>query len=146
MIDREKVIRGLECCSFSWNIVEPPNCKNCPYADAEFGTCQIPNATLIDDALALLKEPAPRVLTIEEVKAYPTDKALWFEGWMIVPVLPDCRVEQQNENKLGVEVVDTLYDFPLWFDNYNLDYKFGWRCWTSKPTDEQREATPWEKG
>ena len=56
MIDREKVIRGLECCSFAWNILEPPNCKNCPYADAEFGTCQIPIATLIDDTLELLKK------------------------------------------------------------------------------------------
>ena len=24
------------------------------------------------------------------------------------------------------------------------DYGITWRCWTSHPTDEQREATPWE--
>lgn len=94
-------------------------------------------------AIEALTEQEPRVLTIEEVKAYPTDKALWFEGWMIAPVLPDCRVEQQNEDKLGVEVVDRLYDFPLWYDSYNVDFKYGWRCWSSKPTEEQREAVPW---
>lgn len=25
------------------------------------------------------------------------------------------------------------------------DYDVTWRCWTSRPTDEQREATPWQK-
>lgn len=24
------------------------------------------------------------------------------------------------------------------------NYGRTWRCWTSRPTDEQREATPWE--
>ena len=27
---------------------------------------------------------------------------------------------------------------------YSKDYNVKWRCWTSRPTDTQREATPWE--
>ena len=107
---------------------------------------KIPTEDLIeafDLAVKALKEQEPRVLTIEEVKTYPTDKALWFEGKTIIPVLPDCRAEQRYENQLGVEVIDTFYDFPLWFDSYNIPYKYGWRCWSAKPTEEQREATPW---
>ena len=23
-------------------------------------------------------------------------------------------------------------------------YNKGWRCWTQRPTDEQKEATPWK--
>ena len=99
---------------------------------------------LCDEVLELLKEQEPRVLTLDEVKAYPTNEALWFEGKTFIPVLPDCRAEQRYENQLGVEVIDTFYDFPLWFDSYNLGYKFGWRCWSSRPTQEQREAVKWD--
>ena len=29
-------------------------------------------------------------------------------------------------------------------DRFKKLYGYEWRCWTSRPTDEQREATPWE--
>ena len=141
MNDREKIILALENCS------DPSGkCKNCPYAECERfekSVSEYPDE-LIRKAVELLKEQEPRLLTIEEVKAYPTDKALWFEGKTFIPVLPDCRAEQRYENQLGVEVIDTFYDFPLWFDSYNIPYKYGWRCWSARPTEEQREAVPWE--
>ena len=54
MIDREKVIKGLECCNH-----EIPKCEKCPYNDGE-DTCPTLR-TLFDDALALLKAQEPRV-------------------------------------------------------------------------------------
>lgn len=54
MTDREKVIKGLECC-----IVKPfPNCEKCPYTNEEEGTCFTMN-NMLADALALLKAQEP---------------------------------------------------------------------------------------
>lgn len=50
MPDREKVMKGLECCS--------RGCKfGCPYADEESSTCE---SVLAADALELLKEQEPK--------------------------------------------------------------------------------------
>jgi len=46
MIDREKVIRGLECCE------KANNCGNCPYD----GECAKRGFALTRDAIALLRE------------------------------------------------------------------------------------------
>ena len=67
MPDREKVIKGLECCTrgdvcFS----DCPYFKEVPMAD---GRC----ITAVQaDALALLKEQEARVLTLDEVRGKPT--------------------------------------------------------------------------
>ena len=29
-------------------------------------------------------------------------------------------------------------------DQYKELYGHGWRCWTARPTDEQRKKEPWE--
>ena len=49
MTDREKAIKGLECCG------ETMNCNECPY-DSEMGGCF---RNLKADALKLLKEQEP---------------------------------------------------------------------------------------
>ena len=66
MPDREKVIKGLECCVTMPDIY--PRCEECPYADAE-GTCANLNG-LHRDALALLKaqEPVEPVVDIDTWK------------------------------------------------------------------------------
>lgn len=51
MADKEKVIRGLECCIGEWTV---PECENCPYE----GTCERLDG-LFKDALALLKAQEP---------------------------------------------------------------------------------------
>ena len=51
MINREKVIKGLEYCTSN------DGCKNCPYNPTE-GVC---GYTCLQDALALLKEQEERV-------------------------------------------------------------------------------------
>lgn len=55
MIDREKVIKGLECCKVQ-NGLNYPNCEECPYADDE-GSC-LAMDELLSDAYDLLKSYA----------------------------------------------------------------------------------------
>lgn len=56
MSEREKVIKGLECCRA--NLL--PRCEECPYANIDEGTCFTMDR-LHADALALLKAQEPRV-------------------------------------------------------------------------------------
>ena len=56
MTGREKVIKGLECCSKGCS-------KNCPYF--EIDVC---NTLLASDALALLKEQQKRIEEITQLR------------------------------------------------------------------------------
>lgn len=53
MVDREKVIEGLECCS---RTTAEPNCEECPYYKDKTDC----SGEMMRDALALLKEQEPR--------------------------------------------------------------------------------------
>lgn len=138
---QEKVIRGLKA-----HAVIGMCGYNCPYYDCSGqGIC---SEMLCADALSLLKAQEPRVLTLEEV----------IEHYSLPPVFPD---------DLGMrfdfyEDIQPLYfDFPhpedpwivhwrgyaqigKYLDDWKADYGKTWRCWTARPTDEQREATQWE--
>lgn len=98
-----------------------------------------------EDAIALLKEKEPRVMTLEEVKS--------MKHFTI------CAVEQRSKiikNVFNAEYggIVTLgdkdfLDFGLYgnIDRYRRTeggYGKTWRCWTSRPTDRQREAMKWE--
>lgn len=146
MADIEKVIKGLECCKNRYD------CKQCPYA-----TEYDPNLDCVDktraDAIELLKEQQPRVLSYDEMKTM-IGKPVYVEEpkrnadpqcyWGIV-------VEGEEPPKEGgynypggvdfnVEVGLNVYDGDL----YMVDIGCGWRAWTAEPTDEQRMNTPWE--
>lgn len=98
----------------------------------------------LHEAIDLLKAQEPRVMTLEEVKA--------MKRYTI------CAVEQQSKvlhTTFNAEYRGTLtigernyLDFGLYADvspfrRSEGGYGKTWRCWTSRPTDEQREATPW---
>lgn len=133
MADREKVIRGLE-----WCMNESHDCyeeKGCPYEN-EGGDVGCKYA-LHRDAIALLKAQEPKVMTLEEVNALDWDY---------------CYLEQERlpgkeyRGMLGKYIM-TCVTWPSITAakiSYGSDgYGKRWRCWTSRPTDEQREATPW---
>ena len=61
MVDREKVIKGLEHCG------QPTECDGCPY-DSEMDGCF---RCLKDDALKLLKEQEPKL--VNNIEIYPLD-------------------------------------------------------------------------
>lgn len=114
MINREKVIKGLELCAEG-----PVGCqKECPYK-CDFG-CR---STLARDALALLKAQEPRIVTEADFKN--ADEAGFIPAW--------CEEKDTGEVYCECISIGALEDA-----------KFGHvRFWTFRPTDEQREATPW---
>lgn len=131
MPDREKVIRGLECC-----IVHDPdakrNCVECPYNHEGIITNAPCANGLMSDALALLKEQEARVMTAEEV--IHSNDWIWYQwknthcGWTIAV----------NCDGKWIEWEDSTTDQLC---------KYGkiWRCWTSRPSPEQMRDTKWEK-
>lgn len=117
---REEVIEGLKKV---WDAFD--HMEHELYADYVF------------DALKMLKDNEPRVLTLEEVKAF---------GWDY------CYLEE--ERLPGKEYRMVCGDYALacitWpcvasmrIQHGDNNYGKNWRCWSARPTDEQREAVPW---
>ena len=134
-MDKEKIIKGLNCCL-------QDDCEECPYYEEEAcafecdGTCH--RNDMMHDVLELLKSQEPRVMTLEEVNALDWDY---------------CYLEQERlpgktyRGMLGKYIMTcvtwpsiTAAKISQTVDNYGKT----WRCWTFKPTKDQREAVPWE--
>ena len=138
---REKVIKGLECCA------ECGKCKSeCPY-DGKENSIYGCTTQLAKDALELLKAQEPRVMTLHEIDyvinttSKENERIFWAE------------VRSRTRKSFGVFqldiAVDDNYEALLlgcsWPACYNRStYGIKWRCWTSRPTDAQKEAVPWE--
>lgn len=103
--------------------------------------------TLINDATELLRAQEPRVMTFTEVKEHYN--------------LPLVFVDDLDAQEDYYQDIQPLYfDFPnptpwdvhwrnsdkvrTYLDKWEDRYNKTWRCWTGKPTDEQREAVKWE--
>lgn len=141
-ISLEKVIKGMEVCS-------PAGCakEKCPYyegPESEFWgnpdgyECEF---NLRQDAIKLLKAQESRVMTWEEAKASVNDGPfIIFEvrdstgSELDFGVLVDDSYEMSEGSLLTVEF------FPKMEDEYGKHF----RMWTSRPTDEQREAVKWK--
>lgn len=130
MDDLEKAICGVECClSRESGFTE---CARCPYRIpiGIDGTCEnlIP---LFRAILPVLKAQLPRLMSLGEVLAWaetPAEKRdpIFFEqkkgkgpsGWICNSLCPK--------------------------DYYLCCLDGVARCWTSRPTDKQREAVKWD--
>lgn len=139
MTDQErqkKVIKGLECCMSG----QPDGlgCSRVPCPYNQFGDCE---GILHRDALALLKAQEPMVMTLEEVRC-ANEEPMWFESkgtfrgqkgfWVLSKGVSPSYV---------IRLIPTIGK-----DDTQLSlaaYGKVWRCWTSRPTDEQREAAKW---
>lgn len=98
------------------------------------------------NAIALLEAQEPRVMSAAEVADCPDGTVLWVEErqgvtWNLFPL----------EIEFSSTHPDTGTDYIFFITYHDIkkfecsEYNQTWRCWTSRPTDEQREATPWEK-
>jgi hypothetical protein len=120
-MDREKVIKGLEIVWDAFNHMEHEM-----YADYVF------------EALALLKAHEPRVLTLDEVKMLDSDYYY----------LESMRSPGKELREIVGAYGLTCVTWPsiTWARQTMGDsgYAKTWRCWTSRPTEEEREAIPWE--
>lgn len=137
MADREKTIKGLEAHATASGCM-----KNCPYWGIETLNCSRELAT---DALALLKAQQPRVLTLEElwqmehkpVYLQYENSRLRIAEHVILLKAKRCYVPCLGESYIFMrehKVRDTYWA---------CDYNVTWRCWSARPTDEEREGTPW---
>lgn len=135
MIDREKVIRAIEA------HMGGIQCDRCPYKeDCDF-TEEMP--AVLGDALALLKEQEARVMTVDEVR----DNCFYMWAEFFSPTaerecLIFCGVGQNQDYE---ECADLYKDsgvvsWQIKWDNYGRT----WRCWTARPTEEQRKAAKWD--
>lgn len=139
MIGREKVLKGVECCR-NFNPPDDWDCpEECPYSiDSNPHRCCTFNP-LLNDVIALLKEQEPRVLTLEEVR----DEAEYMflekrsETWSD---LFGCAIRGDWDG-YGMDLLlgEDDYIRGMW-ENYGKT----WRCWTARPTDEQRRAVKWD--
>lgn len=137
---REKVIRGLECC------LSPNDHENCPY-DGIGKTYSHCLKQLVTDAFALLKEQEPRVMTLDEVHE-DHDRVVWIEcdaskTLNIGQYRGQVYYHNSRVGKWERFVTISFSDDYL----YRKSDKYGktWRCWTSYPTDKERQDTKWEE-
>ena len=72
MPDLKKAIRALEVCTSG--VQSDLDCTDCPYHDDCESHPMCPMMEMLKDALALLKEQEPRVLSPEEVEALLEDR------------------------------------------------------------------------
>ena len=137
MNKREKVMKGLGCCSQGAKEPYTPTiryCAECPYLKSKIPCTR----ALARDALELLKAQEPRVMTLEEVH-----EMAWDYCYLEEEVIKD-KVLQIYSGKYRIKCITwpSIASCVLTFG----DDAYGkrWRCWTSRPTEEQREATPWD--
>lgn len=145
MTKREKVIRGLGACKPI--SLFGRDCENCPYYDEEdaddlpFGVCNIQD--MLNDALELLKEQEPRVMTWNEIlrSSEIESPPVWLEDNDKIHVVP----------ALVIGSLLTLQNGAITFilrgkriGANKSDYGTRWRAWTSRPSPEQMRDTPWE--
>lgn len=135
MIEREKVVRGLELCAYDpdpgQELKEIRSCPECPYYRAG---CY---PQLIRDALALLKEQEARVIPLFELLTY--DKKWQFN------TPPYLCIEEIDAKRMWWRLWGEIYhsircEGTMGSNNYGTK----WRCWTLHPTEEQRKAAKWD--
>lgn len=104
----------------------------------------------------LMKAQEPRVMTLEEMQeAAKNGDAVYVEessegsyakcfwGLVVDGIEPPKDGGYNYPGGVLFNVVDSCSD--MWDgDFYGLKTPLGWRCWTSRPTDEQREAVKWD--
>ena len=145
-LTREAVIKGLQICT------DPrvEGCDGCPLK-SDGVTCQI---KLMRQAAELLRHGAPQLrvdnvprregallLSVDDVPHW--DGAIWLEfkvisgmgqggtwAFYVAEQRPNFNFQLQRE-------LQQLTRLPI--DTYG----YYWRCWSKRPTDEQREAAEW---
>ena len=94
----------------------------------------------LDDALELLKAQEARVMTLEEVNRF-------VYGMPYIIEINKPREEQRLIYGLySHQGVNGCFYFAFTDARshfFDVDYGKRWRCWTSRPTDEQRETVKW---
>lgn len=90
MIDRNKVIKGLECCVVQTDDF-PPLCEECPYRDDKIGSCEYYH-DILSDALTLLKADQAELIRQHERNIAPTAEQRWSR------MMKKCEGDRHEKN------------------------------------------------
>lgn len=138
----EKVCKGLECCILR-DPDDKPRCDVCLYEGKCTNRLKIDALALINAQQEKINEleaaQSARVMTLEEVH----DMA-WDYCYLEEEVIKD-NVLQKYCGKHRVKCITwpSIASCVLTFGDDGYGKK--WRCWTQRPTDEQREAVKWDE-
>jgi len=132
MIDEKEVLKALVCRASEVARL----CDGCPYERENDWGCDVQR--LCKDVLTLLKAQEVRVLSFNELKF---DAVYWMERIDIRPWPVAFRRMRGNPEFLVFED----YYGDMWDVSKYCVREGGWRCWISRPTDEQRKAVPWNE-
>lgn len=142
MAELEKVIKGIECCLGGSNA---DACEQCPYEDECAHAVGKSPSPLRRDALSLLKAQEPRVMTLEEIED-ALDNVVWLDIPGAENLADGFSLIMAYSRKNGFVLLDSPFGDNPSQDRFEYtDYNKTWRCWTSRPTDEQRAVTPWSE-
>ena len=144
MADREKVIQHFSDC--------------CDIAEENGNGWVFVRTDVLYEAIDLLKAQEPRVLTREEVfgdkiveaKYEAAEDGSFPAGITLKTATFNGLVDVQGyDSKDGLTVCAEFSDDPMDEDMVVWrpvdDYGKTWRCWSARPTDEQREAVKWDR-
>lgn len=92
------------------------------------------------DALALLREQEARVMTLEKIQSGTVEVA-WLECSDKEEVRAGLWFKRINEGEDEGIIIHVLDGFE---GLRTAVYGKTWRCWTARPTEEQRKAVPWD--
>lgn len=130
-MDREKVIKGLEELE-GFLFKEYTNIK------AEESKIYYDRFKSLSDAIEMLKEQKAQLMTLDEVKAFDWDY---------------CYLEEERLPGKGYRIICGDYTLTCitWAGVTSMRIQHGdgnygkkWRCWSAKPTDEQRKVAKWD--
>lgn len=124
----EKVIKGLEAHATASGCM-----KNCPYWEIAKLDC---SQELAADALAILKAQEPCLMDFSDIQTV-SKMDVYLEDRGSDLVYPLMLLGAENSNKSQAVFFHPMTVKPL------SAYGKTWRCWTSRPTDEQRKAVKW---
>lgn len=137
MPDREKVIKGLECCTTQgFGCIEN---KKCPYGAQRYGSHCVDS--MLRDALALLKAQEPRVMTLGDLRDIGSVWELNTPPYLWMDINPSYRWAR-GFWVAWREIYDMIDGLHPTYDADN--YGKVWRCWDKEPTNAQREKVKWE--
>ena len=82
----------------------------------------------------------PRVMGYDELEDTMADRPVWYEGFLTgIPSL--CMVLAKSSTEDAYRIIDFINERPRLVTRKT--YGDVWRCWTDRPSETQREATPW---
>lgn len=134
-ISLERVIKGLKYHSEGNCFKSEDDETGCPYWKDSF--C---SQHLCSDALTLLKEREPRVMTLGDLRDIGSVWELNTPPYLWMDINPSYRWSR-GFWVAWREIYDMIDGLHPTYDADN--YGKIWRCWTSKPSLKQMEETPW---